>query len=202
MNSKIFADKCLIFLEKYKTYDKKEKMLVHYGLETIYILITKTLFITILSLLLGIVKEVYLFILFYGTLRLYSSGLHMRKGYYCTIISTIFLLGFPYLALNTSYNIGIKLIILGISIICFGLYSPADTYKKPLINEKNRYNLKFKSIIVLFIYIIIIIVSKNEFLNNIIFYSIILQTFLILPITYKLFKMPYNNYLTYKEKGV
>ena len=200
MNSRIFADKAMIFLKKYNTYSKKDEMLAHYGLETIYILITKTIFITILSILFGILKEVYLFIIFFGLLRLYSSGMHMKKGIHCTIISTICLLGFPYLSINTSFKYGVKLIIIGISIICFTLYSPADTYKKPLINVKKRKILKIKSIIVLFIYAILTLYIRNSFISSIIIYSIILQVILILPITYKIFNMPYNNYLNYKEE--
>lgn len=200
MNSKIFADKGIVFLKKYNSYSKKEEMLAHYGLETIYILITKTIFITILSIIFGLLKEVYLFILFYGILRLYSSGLHMRKGIHCTILSTICLLGLPYLSIITSISFGVKLIILGISLICFTLYSPADTYKKPLINVKKRKILKIKSIIILFIYAILTLYIRNSFISSIIIYSIILQVILILPITYKIFNMPYNNYLNYKEE--
>lgn len=200
MNSKIFADKGIIFLKKYNNYSEKEELLAHYGLETIYILITKTIFVTIVSLLLGITKEMFIFIFFYGNLRLFASGMHMKKGYHCTIISTIMLTSFPLLAMYTTIEFEIKLIILGISMICFGLYSPADTHKKPLINKQRRYELKIKSYIVLIIYSILILFIKNNFLVNSIIYSIILQTILILPITYKLFNMPYNNYLNYKEE--
>lgn len=200
MNSRIFADKGIIFLKKYNTYTEKEELLAHYGLETIYILITKTIFVTIISLLIGITKEMYIFILFYGLLRLFASGIHMKKSIYCTIFSTIILIGFPLLSIYTTINYGIKIIVLGIGIICFGLYSPADTHRKPLINSKKRYQLKIKSSIVLFIYSILLTIIKDNFLSNVIVYSIVLETILILPITYKLFNMPYNNYLNYKEE--
>ena len=122
----------------------------------------------------------------------------MKKSIHCTILSTIFLIGFPLLSIHTIINFGIKLIICGISIICFELYSPADTHKKPLINDINRYKLKVKSSIVLILYIFLIFVIKDKFLSNVINYSIIFQTILILPITYKLFNMPYKNYLNYR----
>ena len=57
MKAKQFADKMMLFFKKYKKYSHKEEVTVHYGLQTIYILITKTIFVTILSLFLGITKE-------------------------------------------------------------------------------------------------------------------------------------------------
>ena len=124
----------------------------------------------------------------------------MKKSFHCTIMSTLFLIGFPLLCIYTRIQFGLKIIIFGIGFICFGLYSPADTHRKPLINSERRYNLKIKSIIVLFMYFILIFFVKTNFLSNVIIYSIILETVLILPITYKLFNMPYNNYLNYKEE--
>lgn len=200
MNSRIFADKGIIFLKHYNNYSEREELLAHYGLETIYIMITKTIFITIISLLIGITKEMYIFMLFYGMLRIPAAGIHMKKSIYCTILSTLFLIGFPLLAIYTKINFGIKLIIAGIGIICFTLYSPADTHRKPLINSTRRRNLKIESLIVLFIYIILTITTNNSFISNTIIYSIILETILILPVTYKIFNMPYNNYLNYKDE--
>jgi len=200
MNSRIFADKGIIFLKQYNNYSEREELLAHYGLETIYIMITKTIFITIISLLIGITKEMYIFMLFYGMLRIPAAGIHMKKSIYCTILSTLFLIGFPLLAIYTKINFGIKLIIAGIGIICFTLYSPADTHRKPLINSTRRRNLKIESLIVLFIYIILTIITNNSFISNTIIYSIILETILIHPVTYKIFNMPYNNYLNYKDE--
>lgn len=200
MNSTKFADKGMIFLKKYKNYNHKEELLAHYGLETIYILITKMLFITLVSILIGITKEMYIFIIFYFFLRFYASGLHLSKSIHCTIMSTTILIGFPLLAIYTNFALPIRLIINGIVICLFAFYSPADTIKKPLINYNKRINLKIKSIMICFIYFILTLFIKSNFILNCITYSLILQTILIVPITYKTFNMPYNNYLNYKEK--
>ena len=198
MNSRVFADKVLVFLKKYNNYTEKEELLAHYGLETIYILITKTIFITIISLIIGITKEMFIFVFFYGGLRIPASGIHMKKSIYCTFLSTIIFIGFPFLCLYTKIYFGIKLIICGLGIICFALYSPADTHKKPLINKRRRKALRIRSIITLFIYVFLIFILKKNFISNAIIYSIIAESLLILPITYKIFNMPYNNYLNYE----
>ena len=200
MNSRIFADKGMVFLKKYNSYTEREELLAHYGLETIYILITKTIFVTIVSLLIGITKEMYIFILFYGMLRIFASGMHLSRSVLCTIISTIILVVFPLLCIHAKIQLGLKIILLGIGIICFGLFSPADTHKKPLINSKIRISLKIKSSIVLLIYTLLTITIKNDYISNTIVFSVVLQVILILPVTYKMFNMPYNNYLNYKEE--
>lgn len=199
MNSRKFADSMMIFLKKYKTYERKEELLVHYGLETIYIFITKMILITIFSLLIGLTKEMYIFIFFYGLLRLYASGMHLSSSIACTIFSTIILIGLPLLCLYTDIPFEYRFLINGIAISIFALYSPADTVKKPLIKEKHRIKNKFKSVIVCFIYLGLTLIIKDYFILNCITYALILQSFLISPISYKLFNQPYNNYLNYKD---
>ena len=77
------------------------------------------------------------------------------------------------------------------------LFAPADTHKRPIINKKMREKLKIKALAVSLIYIGIVFVYKNEFVTNIILLAMIVQSIVINPITYKLFKLPYNNYKEY-----
>lgn len=199
MNSRIFADKVLLFLQKYIDYSQKDKLIVHYGLEVIYILITKIIIITIFSLFLGITKEMYIFLLFYSLLRMYSLGIHLSTSLGCTIFSSIMLLGSTELAIYTSMTIEQRIIIAGVVMVIFALYSPADTIKKPLIHEKKRITNKIISNFICYIYFLLIFLIKDAFILNCITYSLILQTFLICPATYKLFKQPYNNYINYRS---
>lgn len=198
MNSKKFADKILRFLKIYITYDHKKELLVHYGLETLYILITKIIIITIASLILGITKEMLIFIMLYGLLRLYASGLHLKTSFDCTIFSLIVMLGFPILAMYTNIIMELRIIIAGGAVSLFALYSPADTIRKPMIHTERRILCKIKSITICLIYLFLIFTIKEQFLLNCITYSLILESFLITPISYKLFNQPYNNYLNYK----
>ena len=75
-----FADAVMPFLEKYNNYTEKDKIIAHYGLETIYMLVTKLIIITIISLILGITREFYILLFFYGLLRLYAGGLHLSRN--------------------------------------------------------------------------------------------------------------------------
>lgn len=195
MGSKIFANKMLIFLKKYKNYSNKEEIIVHYGLETIYILISKLIIVTIISIIFNITKEMYIFIIFYGLLRLFAGGLHLSKSINCTIFSTIVLIGLPILAINSHIYLEYRIIVSGISLVLFALYSPADTVRKPMINKEKRIKNKIKSYIMCFIYFALLFILKNEFILNCITYSTILESFLICPLTYKVFNKTYNNYM-------
>lgn len=197
VSSKIFANKTLIFLKKYKDYTDREERIVHYGLETIYIFITKMIFITILSLFFKITKEMYTFIFFYLFLRLYSSGMHLSTGHGCTIFSSILFIGIPFICKYVELDLGIRIIISGITFCIFAWYSPADTHRKPIIQEEKRKKLKLKTAIVCAIYLTLILLIKNEYVLNCINFALIMQSIMILPITYKIFKQPYANYKEY-----
>ena len=197
MSSKKFADKMIIFLDKYKHYSEKDKKIVHYGLETIYILITKTIFITFISLFFGITKEMYIFIFFFAILRIFACGLHMSTSLQCTTFSSIMFIILPITCKHINLSIYIHLLFFTITIIIFYIYSPADTIKKPLINIKKRKKLKFQSLLIVLIYLIIFFTIKNTYITNCISISLIAESIMILPITYKIFKQPYKNYKNY-----
>ncbi len=197
MSSRKFADAVMPFLEKYNNYTEKDKIIAHYGLETIYMLVTKLIIITIISLILGITREFYILLFFYGLLRLYAGGLHLSNSLGCTILSIIMILGGAYLCIYASIDTSYRIIIAGIAISVFSLYSPADTNKKPIIKESQRIKRKIKSILLSFLYLILLFNIKNNFMLNVLTYSLLIQSLLISPSVYKLFNQPYNNYVVY-----
>lgn len=197
MNSRIFADKTMPFLEKYNKYTEKERIVVHYGLEALYINSTKLILILIISLLLGITREMFGFLFFYGLLRTTAGGLHLSGSLSCTVMSSlIFIIG-TYLCMYSYINIGLRIIIAGLCFCFFVLYSPADTKKRPLFRENIRNKRKFFSCITCLIYLGLVICFNNNYFQNILTYSLILQSLLILPPVYKIFRQPYKNYVAY-----
>ena len=75
--------------------------------------------------------------------------------------------------------------------------SPADTHKKPIVNPKRRLFFKYLSVLITIIYSFIILFSKDVFIINCLLFALLVQSLLISPTVYKLFKMPYNNYKKY-----
>ena len=182
-------------LNKYNDTQLEE---IKYGLEATYLGVTKIVNILLLSAVLGIFKETFSFFIIFNFLIMTGFGLHSSKSIWCWISSSISFIGIPFICMNiTLPKIG-YIILPIISIICFILYAPADTIKRPLINPKKRKIYKIITVTVSLIYFIIINLIKNTLYKNFLTFALLLETILILPITYKIFKLSYNNYKNYK----
>ena len=179
-------------------YNKEQLEEIKYGLESIYLTLSKVIVILFISFLIGLFKEAILFLLIFNILRAFAFGLHASKSIYCWISSSISFLLIPYLSSNYEFPLLFYIIASIICFISFILYAPADTIKRPLINKKKRIIYKILSIIISIIYIVFIFITSNLLLKNLLTFALILETILILPITYKIFKLPYNNYKNYK----
>ncbi len=197
MSSKKFADKAMPFLEKHNVYTEKDKIIAHYGLEVLYIFVTKLIIITFISIIIGITIKLYILLLLCWLLRSYAGGLHLSNSLSCTILSIILFIGGTYACIHIFIEMSYRLIITGAAISIFALYSPADTKKRPLIRENDRIKRKIKSIIVVLMFLLLQLIIKNNFILNATTYSLLIQSLLISPFTYKLFNQPYNNYIVY-----
>ena len=194
----VFLNNSINFITKYNpnyTEDDIEK--IKYGLEGLYLTLTKLIIILLLSAILNITKEIILVLLFLNIIRYPAFGVHADKSSICLITSIIFILGLPYILINIKINIYTKIII---SILCFInylLFAPADTIKRPLTNKKKRKYRKIASCILASIYIVLIFTLKSNTLINTILAALIIEAIMINPLTYKLLGMPYRNYKNY-----
>ena len=171
---------------------------VEYGLEGIYLTITKMIIIFSLAAILGIFKEVIMLSIFYNMIRCTAFGIHATKSSYCLITSIIMFIGGVYICNYLSLNLIIKFLIASFCLLCIFKYAPADTYKRPLINAKKRKRYKLISFISGSIFTILIIIYSNNIISNYLLVGMIESVIMIHPITYKLFKLPYDNYKNYK----
>ena len=192
-----FCEKTII--KNNKNINEEELEIINYGLESIYLTLVKIVIIIFLSLLLGIFKEVILMIVSYNIIRFFAFGLHAPNSTSCLITSIILFIGGAYVSIYLDISIYIKIIISFISILLISIYAPADTEKRPLINRKKRIKYKYISIVVSIFMTIFLINFHDSYLSNFLLIGLIEEVIMILPITYKLYKLPYNNYKTYAE---
>ena len=174
---------------------------IMYGIESLYLTLEKIILIILISIILNIFKEVIIFMLIYNIIRYTSFGAHAKNSIVCLIMSTFTFILLPIISIHIIIPLYLKIIIGIICIICFLIYAPADTEKRPIISKKRRLIYKIISIVLGIIYIMLSIYIKDTYLNNVFIFSIILQSIMILPITYKLFGVSYNNYKNYKIDG-
>lgn len=170
---------------------------IRYGLEAIYITLTKTVVIFTLAIILDIFKEMFLLLLFFNILRTTGFGLHATKGWICLLSSSLIFIFLPFISKIITIPLLIKSL-LGIgAIILVFVYAPADTIKRPIINKNRRAIYKSITTISCIILSFLSIVINDNTLSNLIIFGIYIEIILILPITYKMFNLSYNNYLNY-----
>lgn len=194
---KFVLDNCMNIITNNKQYDDIKLAEIKYGLEGLYLTVSKLIIITTIAIILGILKEYILFLFIYNIIRIPSFGLHATKSWICLLSSTIIFIGIPLIIKNIELNIITKIIIGIIFTIHMSIFSPADTHKRPIVNKKRRKIYKILSTIISIIYVILSIIIKNTYISNCFIFAIVLQNILISPITYKIFKLPYNNYKEY-----
>lgn len=192
---KIFLDGCIELIKNNNKNISNEKLEeVRYGLEGIYLAITKTIFIFAITYFLGIFKEMLIMLIIFNILRTTGFGLHAKKSWQCWISSTILFVLFPFISNYIEIPLTIRITAGILSIVLMFFYAPADTYKHPLVNAKKRLIWKYITTINTFILVCISIFIKNNCIANLIIFAIYTEILLINPISYKLLDLPYNNY--------
>lgn len=194
---KKFLNAAMNLITKEKNFTNDEIAIMRYGLETIYLTVTKLVVVVLISCLLNILKEVVLLLIFYNIIRSQAFGIHASKSIYCLISSLIMFVGGALVCKYCILPFELAISLALVCNICLLLCAPADTHKRPLVNKKKRKRFKFLSFLFGIIYTILIILFKDYFIVNYLLFGMIEAVIMILPITYKMFKLPYNNYKTY-----
>lgn len=182
----------------YPQYDDIKLEEIRYGLEGFYLSITKMIVITLLALILGIIKEMLIMLIVFNILRTTGFGLHATKSWICLLSSAIVFLLLPMLAKVIQIPQTIKIILVIVSIICVFLYAPADTEKRPIIKKKKRDVYKFITTVSCILLSVLCVIIKDTTLSNLILFGIYTEVIIILPFTYKIFNLSYDNYKNYK----
>ena len=184
-------------VKQYPKYSKDKIDEIMYGVEGIYLTITKTIIISLIALILGVFKELIFLLISFNFIRLFAFGMHANKSWICLLFSSTLFLGGAYLCkiLIIPKNILITLFLIVLLII--SIYAPSDTVKRPLIKKKRRIIFKILSMTVVIIYFILTLIIKNNLFINAVIIGLIIECILILPTTYMIFKMPYKNYKSY-----
>lgn len=196
-----FINSSISLISKYQECDDLKVKKLKYGLEGIYNVIIKLITLLIIATILDTIVETILFIFFYAGIRTFSFGWHAKSSIGCWITSLLVYITIPNFLIHTHIHISIGYIIIGLSLISFILWAPADTPKRPLIRKKQRIKAKVLSITILIFYIVIYFVTNSLIIKNAVLYALLVQTILINPLTYKITNTQFNNYKYYHKKN-
>lgn len=195
---KLFLNASMKNIRKNNPDFSEEKMEeIAYGLEAIYLTLTKAAIIFVLAFILNIAREVLFLLISYNIIRTTAFGMHAKKSIHCLIISIVFFIGGGIICKYVNISYYVKIIIGLVSFLCLIKYAPADTYKRPLLNSRKRKIYKIITIISSLIYLILILILKNSVISSYLFVGLLEATLMIHPLTYRMFQLPYNNYKKY-----
>lgn len=194
---KIVISSVMKYIKRNTKYTERQLLEIEYGLVGIYLTISKMIIIFIISFFLGIFKEMIIFTILFNIIRTTAFGLHATKSWVCLVSSSIVFIGIPFLCQHIKLNLLFKLLLGIICIIFIYKNSPADTKKRPIVNMRRRYILNSLSIIISVIFISLSLIVNNNYISNCLICALILENFLISPMVYKLFNLPYNNYIDF-----
>lgn len=183
--------------KQYPNYSNDKIDEIMYGVEGIYLTITKSIIIFSCALILGIFKELLYLLIAFNFIRLFAFGMHANKSFICLILSSMIFLTGAFLCKYITINKEVLYILYLIILVIMFKYAPSDTVKRPLIKKKKRIMYKVLSIIVTLTYFIITLFIHNSLIINCMVIGLIIECILIIPVTYKAFKMPYKNYVNY-----
>lgn len=199
---KRFIDGSLSLIKKTRMISELEEKKLKYGLEGFYNLATKTIVMLLLAIYFNVVIEYFILIIIYSTLRLYGFGIHMKTSLQCWFTTLPIYIGGALLVKYTVFNSIVCQFAFVLGFVSFLLFSPADTPSRPLIHREKRIRAKILSLIIFGCYFVLFFYSDNSILKNIIVYAIFMESISINPITYVLFRTPFNSYKTYHKKMV
>ena len=114
---KFIVNNIMSYIKKNTDYNDIKLKEIEYGIISIYLTFSKLIIIISLALILGIFKEVIIFLILFNILRSTGFGLHATKSWICLLSSTLIFIGFPLLSKNININIYIKIIICILSVI-------------------------------------------------------------------------------------
>ena len=199
MKELIINNSLALIHKQFPDYSEEKMEEIEYGLVGLYLTISKLIIIFLIAFLLVILKEVLIFMVIYNIIRATSFGLHATKSWICLVSSTLIFILVPMLCQYTIIPINIKVILGIIGTLLMIKNAPADTYKRPIVNPKRRFVYKTLSTIIAIGLTIASILISNNFWANACIMALVVQCFMISPLVYKIFKLPYNNYLKYQK---
>lgn len=188
----IFLNSCINFITKYNNYTEKDIKKLRYGLEGIYLTLTKTIIILLLSLILKIFFEVIIIIILFNIIRYFGFGFHAEKSWQCLLMSIFNFIIIPYILLSININFYLDFFISIVCIVGYILWAPADTVKRPLKNKNKRLIRKLITTTIGILFSILSIFLIN--FRSIILSVLIIQFIVVCPLTYIIMNQSFNNY--------
>ncbi len=178
-------------LKSDSTIDEERAEIIYYGLQNIVGELPKGFFILLVALLCGVFDLVLIGTIIFLMYRAFAGGVHLKGHFSCFLISVIFIIGSAILAKKVMYEnfFLIYTTLFVVNFIIASLYAPADTENRPIMKESQRKRQKIEATFMVFvIYVLSTFVIKGDIIANLFMYMITVESTMITPLAYKIFK--------------
>lgn len=175
---------------------------IRYGLEVLKANIPKLIIIGLIAAMLNLFVQYMMFAVFMTYLRGKAFGIHAEKSSTCLVVSTIMFIGAAYMIKFSNPHLIIEILISVLAIISMYLFAPADTAKRPLLNEEKRKLYKKQAIFRSSTLSILCLATfyYNSQISLACMWTLICVSIMVNPITYLITGQSYNNYEKIKEE--
>lgn len=155
--------------------------------------------------MLGVFKLTVISFLSIVTYRAFSGGFHAKTHIACIIFTNLLYIGNVFLGQAAIYEQEVTKYIVMIVVWAFSmamikLYAPADTENVPILRKKDREQKRVLSYITMTITLLVALFIKDRIISNIIIFGVLLQTFTITRLAYKLTNNKYGHEVYEQEE--
>lgn len=177
-------------------YDESRIEEISFGLQLLIGEIPKFFITFILAWLLNIIDLTIISFMIILPYRMFSGGFHLNTHLGCIIATNTMYIGSAYLANILNFNDIVKYILIAITFIfsftMIAKYAPADTENVPVLQKKERRKRRIWSFIIAGIELIMAIFIPYKVISNMIIIGILVQTFTITKLAYRITKNKYG----------
>lgn len=186
--------------------NEERKEIIMYGLELIIGEVSKLILLVIIAIILRIgwlVIFAYISMLPY---KITAGGFHLKTHIGCLLGTFIIYFGnvffSKYIIINPELIRYMAFLITWVfSVIMISLYAPADTVNMPILRKKERKIKKILSYIFMSLTLMISLIINNSILSNILLFNVIIESFSISRLAYKITKNEYGIKVYNYNKG-
>jgi accessory gene regulator B len=151
--------------------DMPSKVVTRYAVKFLISNILPILLIIFFSALMGNFKEVFVAILGFAVLRMFSGGYHLKSALMCILLSTILISLVPITGNMLTDDTSI-ILLNGLSLILVTVFAPSNITKQTRVKKKYHFLFKLVSMI--------IILSNFFIMNTILAVSFLFQSVLLI----------------------
>lgn len=172
--------------------DPGRREVIEYGIYMTVSEIVKMIAVILISLIIGIFRQVICVIVVFGVLRMLLGGIHSKSQLSCLITHSVIVFG--VVALSIMLKVDRLNLLIPIAPFCYFTvykYAPADLPQKPIKSRRQRNQLRVGGSILQTV-LFAVAYYLNQPWSSLILFTCFIQALLMTPLVYRITKNKYG----------